>query len=392
MLKWVKSITVFLKSNLLAIILMVFFLLDAVNFFIDKAVGLTFANSVSFYIKGLIQIILLCYLFFKLKDRYLFWLIIVVLMIPMIWCFIYFVQNSTSQNDCYIMLRYSSKYLFSVILFLSFAELPNSLKKNALTVFEWIFILSAILVILSALFQISFFSTYGINRFGYKPLIAAQNEISFWWIIGIIYFLRKHELRSSHNNLLLLFVVGIAGMLLGTKATIIFIFILFFYLLLLSTIDSRFKFWGFIVLILSMMLFLYFSGIFGYFLDFYKERGLLISFTSKRSLLVQERVPVVLSTWCWYNYLIGGISSIRYLTEMDLIDIFMMFGVLGSIGYLFLLWKTLFHFSNKNRAGWLLGFSFIFVGGFGGHVFQSGVCAIYLALGCLYLQHKHVSV
>lgn len=368
------------KMNLLAMILAVSLSLDIVNYFVDKIEGLTLENSISFYFKGFVQFFLIVYLFVKNIKRYLLWIVVGLLIIPLFWLCNYYFIGKIGFNDFFTIIRFTTKFFYSIILYIFITSLPNIFKRNAFVLFEWIYILSALLVVFSFIFSLSFFSTYGLDRFGYKPLIASQNEASFWWVIGVVYFFRKYDLNSNILNLAILVLVSIGSILLGTKAVVLFFLFFIFYLVLFSSIQLRIRVLGCFAIVMFLVVFLYFSGIFEYFFRLYKEQGLYISLTSYRSLLVKERVPEILSNWSWSNYLFGGVSSIRRLTEMDIVDIFLLMGVVGLIGYVFLLTKSLFDFESKNKLGWLLFFSYIIIGALAGHVYQSGVSAIYLAM------------
>jgi hypothetical protein len=100
------------------------------------------------------------------------------------------------------------------------------------------------------------------------------------------------------------------------------------------------------------------------------------------------RVPQVLEKWGFINYLFGGMNPATSLVEMDIIDLFLLGGIIGSLVYYFMLFNTLFKFQRNNHLAWFLAIQFFLVGGLSGHVFNSGLCGTYLALLCIYLHRQ----
>ena len=108
--------------------------------------------------------------------------------------------------------------------------------------------------------------------------------------------------------------------------------------------------------------------------------------TSKRNVLLEERLPALFEKWHWYNYLFGGVNPANSLVEMDIVDLFLYGGIIGSLIYYALLFKTIFAFSRNNYLGWFLVSQYFLIGGLAGHVFVSGINAIYLVITSYYLQ------
>ncbi|WP_430812595.1 MULTISPECIES: hypothetical protein [unclassified Carboxylicivirga] len=131
---------------------------------------------------------------------------------------------------------------------------------------------------------------------------------------------------------------------------------------------------------------LYTMGVFDFYRTFLQEADLLTMITSFRNLLILERLPAVFENWSWYNYLFGGVNPATSFVEMDMIDMFTYGGIVGSGIYYWVLFKTLFKFKMNNYLGWFLVSQYFIIGGLAGHVFASGINAIYLALTCYYLQ------
>jgi predicted permease len=73
---------------------------------------------------------------------------------------------------------------------------------------------------------------------------------------------------------------------------------------------------------------------------------------------------------------------------MDIIDLFLFGGIVGSVVYYWALFKTLFDFKRDNYLGWFLVGMFFFIGGIAGHFFASGVNALYLVIVCYFLQNS----
>src|SRR5690606_17475922 len=84
----------------------------------------------------------------------------------------------------------------------------------------------------------------------------------------------------------------------------------------------------------------YNSGIFS---AITKESGVLTSLLSYRNeLFLDKTLPYVYEKWRVVNYMFGGYSNSGVKSQMDAVDLVLMFGILGSIFFLWMYSKTYF--------------------------------------------------
>jgi hypothetical protein len=381
-----------MKNYGLAIVIVLFFVLDIVNFIIDETIGLSYQTSVSVFGRGLFELVIFYFLiknYSRYKNSLLF--IAFFLILPLIWLGLLFFQNEIEVNLAVIIIKEGHKFVFPILLFLFLKGGYFKLKYFEI-IYKYVFLISAIIVVLAFLFDISFFYTYNASRFGFKPPLATQNEITFFWIIGIIYFGTKLLQKIEISTLLIFIFALFAATILGTKAILLFLFnsAVFFIFFFVKTSLLKKVFAG-LVLIISLIFFLYFSNFWSFFANLTRDEGFLFALTSKRNVLVIKNLIPLIDSWSWYNFLIGGAFNGFPITEMDILDLFLVSGLFGSIIYFYLLFNTLFKFSKGHKLGYFFASQYILIGAIAGHFYSSGINALLFAGLCVYLQQVNVS-
>ncbi len=379
----------FHKNYGLAIYMILFFCLDIINFIVDEREGLNTNNSISIFGKAFVEIIFIIYLIsnlslYKKPLKQVAYFCIPVLL----WLLIYSFKGDYVDWSIVVQtVKELNKYFFAIIIFLVIKGYVFDVKSTE-KILVIIYILCSILVIGSALIDCSVFYTYNKDRFGFKPPFAAQNEITFFWMIGITYFGYILKREPSKSNLIYLVLVSISAGLLGTKAIILFITCFLIYLVF---IEFKLKIWYKLYLITlfvaAVVYFLYVSNIYNYFVDLYNESGFWDAITSKRYSLIEERYFPIIDNWEWYNFIIGGTYIKMPVVEMDIIDLYLFAGIWGIWMYAFIMKNTIFSFLINNKLGVFFITQFILIGALAGHIFSSGVNAIYLAVLCYRLQN-----
>ncbi len=384
-----SEILFFLEKYYIEIILIVLFFVDAYSFYIDSSIGLEVEKRFSFFFRGLIEVILLIVIYLKRAYNKQSLYFLIVLLFPIFWLTIEYLNNENHNitiSQVFQILKETNKYVFPIILFWVF-RLSQS--KYFLKIFEFLYLTSAVLVISAFITGNSFFYTYGQERFGFKPMIAAHNEVTLFWIIGVVYQIDKIRNTFSLFNLFSLLFIVVASILLGTKAIILFyLFLCIWGIFRLVEVAVIYK-WLFIVSIVGLlMIFLIKTGIFSFFEEIYHAKGIVYALSSMRSEILVGRVLDTISNWQWYNYIIGGYFFKLPIAEMDLVDLFIFYGGLGVVLYFRLIFKTIFSFSSDNKLAWFFVSQFIIIGGLAGHFFSSGTNAAYLAVLCYHWQDK----
>jgi hypothetical protein len=371
-------------------ILILFLIFDVFSFIIDNTISLNNSNRVSFISRGIVEVVFIFWIIRDKSKRKLFLISFLLVLFPIVWMVLGFVNGIIDFDFHYIfqIIKESNKYIFPIILFLGF---KSSRTKHIYRLFEYIYVLFAFLVLGAFFFKLDCFLTYGDIRFGYKPPYAPHNEITLFWIIGILYFCSKLFKKKRKVDLFVLVLIIGASMLLGTKAIYLFLVCFsFFIVFFVFQMDLKQRILLSAISLMLISAILYFTKILNLFIEIYKVKGLLYSITSMRNVLFKERVYELVAKWEWYNFFIGGTFRRIPVTEMDFVDLYLMFGIIGSFIYFLILRKTVFAFSKWNRFGVFFVVQFMLIGGMAGHFFSSGINAIYIAIICKYFQNKEV--
>ncbi len=280
-----------------------------------------------------------------------------------------------------------SKLILPLLLFDFLLRINSGYESVIFKTLLLIISIQTIIVFIAIVFDLNVFRTYGGSRFGFSGLLYAQNEATFYYALASLFTFKYWQNTQNRYILILLIGVFLSLFLLGTKSVFIFTSSFFVFLGFYYQLYRKSYFWigGVVILVISSF-FLYKLGVVEYYVSQANEKGWLYMITSMRNVLIAERLPVVFENWHWYNYLFGGVNPVTSFVEMDIIDLFLYGGIVGSLLYYLLLFKTIFSFSKNNYFGWFLVFQYFLIGGLAGHVFASGINAIYLAITSYYLQ------
>jgi len=301
--------------------------------------------------------------------------------------FSFLIYGFTDWEVIFTWILRFSKLLLPFLLFDLLFKIKPGHNSPVIRVFLLLVLVQVLTILISVVFNLDLFRTYGGARFGYSGLLAAQNEATFYYVIASVFSFKYWVNTNNRNYLILLGLLLLASVLLGTKAMFLFLGSFVFFLGWYYRLYTKIYFWiGGLVLFGIAIVFLYRIGVIEYYLNQAGEEGWMFMITSKRNVLIQERLPALFDKWHWYNYLFGGVNPATSLVEMDIIDLFLFGGIVGSLLYYTLLFKTIFAFSRNNYLGWFLVSQYFLIGGLAGHVFASGINAIYLALTSYYLQ------
>lgn len=373
--------------------ILVFAFADAVNSVLMFHNDGTGYPKFSIYFRGLFEIFILSWLFFyyrkiSVKDSQIL-ILCCFLLIGSIFSYWVLLLTSVDGNfSVFFSLINKTMFFFISFLFVhkSFEKMNLTQTKYIFNAYELIIYINSFCAILGLIFNISIFKTYGTNRFGYIGFIPAQNEASLFWLIALFYSLFVY--KEEYRKLPLLFSV-IGSLLLGTKAGWVCVLVSipwFFYKFYPKTGKKI------IILLMSVMVLIVFVYIekiseylkslemFSYFVWRLDKMDAASIFLSGRDEFIY-RFTHTLSLWSFPNYLFGGIlteGNNHITTEMDILDIIMIFGFVGSIIFL-MIYKQIFsqiHKSYKIIFS-VLFFSMAFIGG---HVLWSALNALYLCL------------
>jgi len=245
----------------------------------------------------------------------------------------------TLSSDIALQLRMRNfifsilKYLFPLFIYIHFIKkLEIDTKKELVKHLGYAIIINACLILFSILFKIEIFKSYvNTDRFGYDGYFFRSWTASYVYLIAIISFL---HFKTKFFKILLVIAI-LSGLVLGTKL---------FYLglaLILTYQFFKYKLYynkAVLVSIFTSLLALCFTynfllkKIFKVLYAVYLKEGLVTTFFSYRNLTFKETIiPYVNEYWSFLNYIFGSGDNNHNYSEIGIIDIYLMFGVMGML-------------------------------------------------------------
>src|SRR5690606_2534212 len=119
---------------------------------------------------------------------------------------------------------------------------------------------------------------------------------------------------------------------------------------------------------------------YGIFNEIRQREGLTSALMSHRNNLLTERtIPFIKEQWGIINYFLGGVSDLSTKSQMDIVDVFYFFGIIGGLLYFYIFFKSFITFKADFSILFLLGILFIIVL-LAGNFFSYPSIAIYLVI------------
>lgn len=239
-----------------------------------------------------------------------------------------------------------SRYLFFLILLLYFKDLGSFDKhktRKIASFWEFFLWVNNILIVLGALLQLEWFKSYEGERWGYNGLVWASANSTYLYLSALLYFVFYYKKKFYYQPLFWFTLV--ASLLIGTKSVYLAVFLFSLVLLVNAKISKK---WVLGSLSLISMLFLvgvYVLFNYSLFAEISKEEGWLTAVLSYRDdLLLTETIPYIQENWRSLHYFIGGLSNPLLRPQLELIDLWLYFGILGAPLYLYLFFRYYFNF------------------------------------------------
>lgn len=364
-------------------------LLALVIFFISDALTKILDIKISIYSRVLFEFLFIIYLIKYLNyKKYKYLTILILLFSTMfIGLFILIIHGNTFPTFS-IMFQFSvfNKMIFIFLIFLFLSDLKKIYIEKLIKIFTYLILINSIIIILSYIGDIKVFSSYGESgRFGYSGIINATNEASYFIIIGLS--LLYYQFRFLNKNTIKFIFVLLSTFVVGTKAVYMFLILLFLFDFIYF---FRIKKTFYLIFTIFLIFYFFLSEIilalednFQYILSFYDRLSLFSFLISSRDILFQTRFDLLTHSWTDLNIIFGGSDLKAYYFEMDMIDVFVIFGLPFGFLYFYLYFNAFYiqHTFAKFIVLVLFGLAML-----GGHFFGSAVNALYLVLFVLYIK------
>ena len=332
-------------------IITIFFLL---MFFSDFLIKYINVYNPSFYYRysGFTKLLFEAYLFYLVikqgVDKFLILLVSILL-----GCFLigqlFLSTNSIFEGillDEFLKgdIYHLNKYIFIILFVCVLKKAINNLElsQKILEIVTMILIINSVLIILGLFFKINIFKSFpNSTRFGYSGLFSKSGEsVLLYLLVSIIFYIRYLKGKSILPVLYFCFIAILSG------KKIAFLILGLFYLVHFCVISKNRKYFITFGLSLITCLFLFKDLIIDFLLKqfpFWKQlfydKGIWTVIFSTRNLSFTRTLNFVNEHWSPINYLFGGTDYNKLRIELDPFDLFVFFGVIGGLAYLFFIKK-----------------------------------------------------
>lgn len=239
------------------------------------------------------------------------------------------------------------RYFFFLVIVLFFHSLDKITNHESLKIYnlwEKILWLNSTLILFGFLFSLEIFKSYDGHRWGYNGLMMASVNSSYFYISSFIYFLIRY--KDSFFKKKIFWYTVISGLFIGTKSVylgFVILSLIGFYNLNLKTkiklaLTTSLVFVGIIV-----MYFLFTNDIFSKIVE--REGWMSAILSLRNNLFIDVSIPYINENWKAIHYLFGGLSNPFVRPQLELIDLFLYFGIIGSLIFLFIFIKYYFDFT-----------------------------------------------
>lgn len=376
-----------LKEHRLVIILIyISFFIDSLNAILIKIEGTH--NNISLITRIIVELV---FLFLLFKNRIIkpIYILIRFSSIASLGMLIVLPENIINSKDFFQNIITINKIIyFFIVLNIVFFYFKDK-REVLFNFFEIVYIIFIISIFLGFIFNIPFLEAYPQDkRFGYKGLIVTQNETVGIFLIGLFYYIAKYDQYRNKSNIIFIFLILIAGLLTGSKANLFFLLLSFLFLYGYFLFHSKKISYSLFLLIpigFSIdweKIINIFEKTISYTRSFY-DKGYDIWFVllSGRNLRVEKMFNSIQELpYNLYHYLFGGFNFSAMGTEMDLFDIFQLFGIIGGLFFYYLYFKSMIQYSKKYKFIYLFIFIWFIVSTLGGHLIYNAVIPIYLSI------------
>lgn len=246
----------------------------------------------------------------------------------------WFTPNPFSYKSILILF----KFLFPLIV-LESVNNDNNNKARLFNTAEWMLLINSLFILVGFLFEFSLFKTYTGSRFGYNGLFYASATSSYIYAIGLIYFVLtyKKDAISSWKYI----VIVVSSFLIGTKTLYLIAFFTIAVVLFLNRKRINKYIAGALTATIFLALVIYLYN-FSIIQPIRKESGIISAILSYRNeLLINKTIPYVVEYWSWINYIVGGVSNFDLRAQMEIVDVFFFWGIVGGAFYYYLFFKLL---------------------------------------------------
>jgi len=283
------------------------------------------------------------------------------------------------------------RYFFFLTIVLFFADFQEIYLKKLKLIFKFweLFLwINSLLILVAVGLELSIFATYKGERWGYNALIMASSNSTYFYLVALLYFFLRFP--QTYFKYALFWLSLIAALCTGTKSIYLGVLLMGLVVLLTLHLSKKIKWFlalGIIFLGIASMFFLFSSKVFTAIIE--KDGWLSAILSYRDELLLEDTIPYIQENWKTIHYFIGGLSQPLVRPQLELIDLFLYFGVFGMLVYLYVFFKNYFSFRLLTREV-ILFTILLMVPLITGNFFYNASVPIYLILIKLVMKERQL--
>ncbi|MEP2991801.1 MAG: hypothetical protein ABJN85_09260 [Gilvibacter sp.] len=272
-----------------------------------------------------------------------------------------------------------SRYLFPIFLFTYLIGFrPNAVgRKRLFLAFEWFLVINFALLLVGLFFEPYVLKTYTGDRFGYNGVLLTSSTSTYVYFaaLGYFYFAYRGEVFKKWR----FWIVLVSCFIVGTKS--LYLGVVLFTIVVVLGSSFKYKKALFVIGgILSIVALYFILYQVPQFAQIRENDGILSALLSYRDqLFIDQTLPYVQENWGVANYLFGGVSDFTLRSQMDFIDLFFFWGIIGGIVYLITYTRAFFSFKLE-PVHWVFFISLGLIVFTAGNFFTYTSIPLYLAI------------
>lgn len=275
--------------------------------------------------------------------------------------------NIYSQNFLEEILNgdiyYLNKYILIILFVAVYKKLPgkNDISNQLINATTYILIINSLLILLGFVFEINLFKSFpSSERFGYSGLFTKSGEAVLLYILfSIIFYIKFLNGKSIYPVLFFIIIAFLTGKKIAVLSIVLFYV---FHFCVVHKGKVYFRLIGGLLLGFSLFfkdyIVSYVVKFFPFWEQLLKKESVWTILTSTRNLNYFRAKSFIQDNWSFVNYLFGGVNYNKNTkVEIDPLDTFMFFGLLGGSLYIYFIIDN--YLAIKNRAVKFLTFGFL---------------------------------
>lgn len=331
-----------------------FLLLVIITDFIHKTNSIIGFNSLRtpLILKSIMLVTFFCFLAIKLLyeniEKKAFFLIVILLILNLLSNYSLNLSDQSFFNTLYIQIQ----FLFGLLVILFFNFFRPFINIKPLTrLISILVVINFIFIMAGYVFDVSIFKTY-FYRFGFNGFFKSTSVATYFYMFVILLF----YIRENTWSKVFLAISVASAFFVGSKTLYLFLclFGLYYcYFLVFKKAKLEvLKHYKIVVFVgLSLIIITCFFIVVGLnetIFKVYSKDGFISAFFSYRNRLAIQAIEDITTKWKPINYLIGGMGIIGKTTEIDLMDLILNYGIIGTMVYAYIFLNNLRSYFNHS--------------------------------------------